>query len=191
MATKNAKPTTKRKRIDWEAVERDYRTDKFTLKELEAKHSASYSEISRKAKREGWKKDLREAIRHATNAAVLQETAKEAQSDAKNVVLAAAELNKQVILKHRTRLATLVNDTEAARQKLTAMLDTVADVREAATLVGAIESLSRTTKNLIDKEREAFSLDAKEPPKEEATNLSDAELDAAIAVVHGRLTRQP
>lgn len=93
-----------RKRIDWEAVERDYRTGKFSLRELEAKHSASYSEISRKAKREGWQKDLRDVIRAATSAAVLRETTTQAQSDATGVVLVAAELNAQVIMGHRSDL---------------------------------------------------------------------------------------
>lgn len=90
-----------RKRIDWEAVERDYRTGKFTLRELEGKHNASYSEISRRSKREGWQKDLVDVVRQATNAAVLRETAKLAQSDATNVVLVAAEVNQRVIMSHR------------------------------------------------------------------------------------------
>jgi len=91
----------KRQRIDWEAVERDYRTGKFTLRELETKHGASYSEISRRSKREAWQKDLRDVINAATNAAVLREITTGAQTSATDVVLAAAEIGKQVILRHR------------------------------------------------------------------------------------------
>jgi len=36
-----------RRRIDWEAIERDYRTDKFTLRELEAKHGTNNATIAR------------------------------------------------------------------------------------------------------------------------------------------------
>ena len=89
------------RRPDWEAVERDYRTGRFTLRELEAKHGAGYADISRRAKREGWQKDLAAVIRQATNAALLSDATTKAQSDATTVVLVAAEVNKQVILGHR------------------------------------------------------------------------------------------
>lgn len=45
-----------RKSIDWAAVERDYRLDKFTLRELESMHGISYAQISRKAKAACWHK---------------------------------------------------------------------------------------------------------------------------------------
>ena len=92
---------TPKHRADWEAIERDYRTGRFTLRELEAKHGPSYAEISRRAKKQGWTKDLREVIKQATDAAVLRETVTEAQKNVTEAVLVAAELNKQVILKHR------------------------------------------------------------------------------------------
>lgn len=151
---------TTRRRIDWEAIERDYRTGKFTLRELEAKHVASYSEISRRAKREGWQKDLAAVIRQATNAALLADTATKAQSDATTVVLVAAEVNRQVILGHRTRLAQLSKDADTARAKVIELADSAADIREAAVVVGALEALARLTKTVIDKEREAFGIGA-------------------------------
>lgn len=46
----------KRKKTDWEAVERDYRTGKYTLRELEARHGANNGLIARKSKKEGWTK---------------------------------------------------------------------------------------------------------------------------------------
>jgi hypothetical protein len=89
------------KRVDWERIRLDYRTGKFTLRELESKHGASYSQISRKAKADAWEKDLKEVIRQATDATLLRKTAKEAQSVATDVVQAQAELNAQIIRKHR------------------------------------------------------------------------------------------
>jgi hypothetical protein len=104
-----AKPA--RKRIDWEAVERDYRTGSFTLKELEAKHGAGFADISRRSKKDGWTKDLRKVVRQATSAAIIAESVKAAQSGAQstndpntNVVVAMAEANKDVILGHRKEL---------------------------------------------------------------------------------------
>jgi hypothetical protein len=41
-------PTAKRRALDWEAIERDYRTGRFTLRELEAKHGTNNATIARK-----------------------------------------------------------------------------------------------------------------------------------------------
>lgn len=105
MDAAKAKKTEPKRRADWDAVERDYRTGKYTLRELEAKHGPSYAEISRRARKQGWTKDLREVIKQATDAAVLRESVTEAQKDVTETILVAAELNKQVILKHRGDIA--------------------------------------------------------------------------------------
>lgn len=174
----------KRRRLDWEAIERDYRTGQFSLKELERKHGAGFADISRRAKKEGWTKDLREAVKQATSSAVLAETTKgiakaitkNVAENTKNVVLAAAEVNRQVILGHLDRARELVADTAAARAKLMALADNVADVREAATLASAIESLMRTTKGLVEIERKALDLDSpSEKPKDPPPSLADVQ----------------
>lgn len=152
----------KKARIDWEAVERDYRTGKFTLRELEAKHTVSYAQISRKSKELGWSKDLREVIKQATNAALLRDTATKAQQSATETVLVAAEVNKQVIMGHRARLSGLTEAVATAKEKLMQLGDTVADIREAATFVQAVGHLATATKTLIEQERKAFGIDDEE-----------------------------
>lgn len=121
-ASKKAPPPQKpqppkRRRHDWEAIERDYRTGQFTLKELEAKHGAGFADISRRAKKEGWTKDLRDAVRQATSAALIAETAKavtsQAQRETTNVVLAAAEVNRQVLAQHLGELEETRNVAKA------------------------------------------------------------------------------
>lgn len=209
MKAKNAaKPAEKQKRarIDWEAVERDYRTAKFTLRELEAKHNVSYAEVSRKAKKEGWTKDLSSVIRNATNAALLEETTKKAQKDVTNTVLAAAELNKQVILKHR-------QDIEATRQ---VAFDLLTEVKESALLneekelltqilagegaeprdeaqarqvvnkalafgnrVASVKALAETFVKLQDSERKAFGLEDADAKQE------TAKAEAAVTIEPG------
>lgn len=158
-----ATTTKAKKRPDWEAIERDYRTGRFTLRELEAQHGAAYATISLRAKKEGWTKDLTDAVRKATTAALIQEhvaqTANNAAQAQTSAVLAAAEVNKQVILGHRKQAQDARAAMEAARAKVLAMGDSVADIREAATLASAVESLSRTAKNVIEIERVAFRLD--------------------------------
>ena len=149
------------------AVERDYRTGRFTLRELEAKHGVNNATISRWAAKEGWTQDLSIAIKQATNAkliaAMVQQECSAAQQDAAknaaNTVLAAADVNVGVLLSHQRRLAVLNADAEAARAMLLELGGTVEDVKTAAIYVSALESAARTTRIVIDAERKAFQLD--------------------------------
>ena len=153
----------KGRRVDWDAVERDYRTDKFTLRQLEAKHGVSYAQICRKASEKKWTRDLRETIKRATDNALLLDAVTAAQQSATNTVLVAAEVNKRIILGHRQRLTELADAVDQAKTKLLSLGDSVADIREAATFVQAAGNLASATKTLIEQERKAYQLDD-EPP---------------------------
>lgn len=173
-----------RKRTDWDAVERDYRTGKFTLRELETQHSVSYAQISRKAKEAGWTKDLREVIKQATNAAVLHETVTKAQKDVTDTVLVAAEINKQIILGHRSGLNKLTEIKEKLLKQIEQAAEQMIDLSEAielvrnpdengtdkandalrkamgrSALVDDLKKLTEVDERVRKGEREAFSLD--------------------------------
>lgn len=193
----------KRRRIDWEAVERDYRTGKFTLRELEAKHGASYSEISRHAKRESWQKDLREVIRAATDAALLRDTATEAQNAATDVVLVAAEVAKGVILGQRKRVGRAVDvsmrmldeldATTTKADQIEALFEVLTDELDERTKASAQQQLREfmrlharvgSAQKLMDAlakaqamETAAFNLAAGDPNKPPAAPKSVLELD--------------
>lgn len=100
----------KRKRADWEAIERDYRAGKLTLREMAAKHGCTNGRIAQVAKEKAWSRgDLKEQVQQATQALLI---AKEVSTEVSRVkqglsetVVAAAEVNKQVILAHRGRVA--------------------------------------------------------------------------------------
>ncbi len=206
-----AKPEVAAKgKHDWEAVERDFRTGKFTLRELEKKHGPSYAEISRRSKREQWTKDLRDIIKQATNAAVLRETVTNAQQDVTETVLAAAETNKQVILGHRKDIASAQNlarsmlnelaEVTVHPRKLAELMEVLnggddmtaaqiadarsafADLQRLPTRVLSVQRLAQTMTRLQALERTAFGLDDPEqpPPVDEVGDLTDEELDARI-----------
>jgi hypothetical protein len=201
----------KKKRTDWEAVQRDYRTGQFTLRELEAKHGADNGLISRKAKKEGWTQDLSKAIKAATNAKLVEElVSKEISSSQQKVsttVLAAAELNKEVILGHRRDIKALASVAAELTQELgqigkvdlramAEMLqddsltqEQVAELREAVSNVVklpmrslVVQRLSSTYAKLQTLERQAYGLDDPEapPPVDELADLSDEELEQRI-----------
>lgn len=198
-----------KKKADWEAIERDYRTGKFSDQELADKHGnvVTRQAISKKAKEKGWQKDLTTAVRQATRAKVIAaEVAKRvdkevAETVAGNVaksceattdaVLAAAEVNKQVILRHRDDIAearevslAMLNELKVATldpeklhalfDKLTEDMDPVGrtllaqrfnDVMKIHARVGSMHKLADTLSKLQGLERKAFSLDDEEPDK--------------------------
>lgn len=104
--------SAKRQSIDWDAVERDYRTGKFTDGELSTKHKVPRETIVRHRKADqkrdpdSWQKDLSDHIRQATNALLVKDLVDEhVTADHRNVtqtVLIAAEVNKRVIQGHRS-----------------------------------------------------------------------------------------
>lgn len=103
--------------IDWEAVERDYRTGSFTDRELGIKHGCSHTAVQKHAREGGWAKDLAGAVKAATESKLLEaEVAKGASAEvaarvarqvakelpaATEVVSAMATVNSEVILRHR------------------------------------------------------------------------------------------
>lgn len=152
-----------RRKVDWEAVERDYRATQMTLRELGAKHGCDHAAVARKASKGEWKKDLTDAVRKATNAKLVEQAVNSVVNDRQravtNVVLVAAELNKQVILGHRRRLGDLSDAVEQAKAKLLSLGASVGDIREAAVFVQGVANLASATKTLIEQERRAFALD--------------------------------
>ena len=143
-----------KRRTDWEAVERDYRTGRFTLRELETKYEVNNSTISRRADKHGWTQDLSTAIKQATNAKLIQSIVaaecSTAQQNAADTVLAAAEVNKQVILGHRKGL-----------QELTSVKRTLLDqIQQAAALLPdleeVIEMVRKPDDNGIDRANDAL-----------------------------------
>lgn len=191
-----------RHKVDWEAVERDFRTGHFTLRELEAKHGVSYAQISRRSSKEGWTKDLREVIKQATDAALLRETVTDAQKDATETVLVAAELNKSVILGHRGdlkatrdvavsllselgRTALLVEEQELLAQVLAGPgAEPVDEARARATVskalsvnmrISSVKQLADAFDKLQVAERRAFGLDEK--TERQPNSLADMATD--------------
>jgi hypothetical protein len=173
-----------RPRIDWEAIERDYRAGTLTLREIASKHGCTHGRVAQVAKERDWTRgDLAHIVRKATQTAMLRASevvvarpsheeavAAEAEEGANRAVRelnqglnitvsAAVETNLRVMRSHRSHLADLTADFLKVKAKLLVMVDGVADLREAATAMSAIESGSRTLKTLIDKERQVFGLD--------------------------------
>lgn len=103
--------------VDWEAIERDYRTGRFTLRELQDKYGPTASTIMRRAKSRNWQMDLSEVVRQTTKAKLLRDAADKERADqaqhlqlkaqqaVAEVVDLAAEENASVVRRHRTDIS--------------------------------------------------------------------------------------
>lgn len=166
MSDEAGKKQSKKRNTDWDAVERDFRTGKYTSRELGAKYGVSHQAVAKKIKSGNWQKDLTDEIKSATNARLVrklvdEEVAKSGQEVA-STVLIAAEANAQILFKQQQRAADLQNVIDVAKAKVLKVADTVADVRDVSALTSAVNNLANATKTLNEQERRAHNMDAEE-----------------------------
>lgn len=221
--------------VDWEAVERDYRTGAFTDRQLGAKHGCSHAAVQKHAKADGWQKDIKGAVKAATQAKLIEaevskvasaEVAKRVAKQVANaipatteVVAAIAEVNSQVILRHRADLRSARDEALALLAELTWQRDHLPDLEKLAVLVagdaaspqeatarikmfsravglggrvGSVKALAETLAKLIPLEREAFGLrEGSNPGDNDPRELSDDELMSEVRGFLGRLGTLP
>lgn len=94
----------KRKQIDWEAIEREYRLGQKTVRTIGAEFKCAHTSIIRKAKKEGWVQDKSKEVRQRTKAALVahqREGTKERTTPTREDVDRAVQTNVEVILGHR------------------------------------------------------------------------------------------
>jgi hypothetical protein len=113
-AAQPEKASPKKVRTDWEAVERAYRVGKLTLREIAELHSATAGRICQVAKERGWMRgDLKTVVNAATQSLLVAELVDgevhKVKQGLNESVLAAAELNSQVIQRHRARVKRAVD----------------------------------------------------------------------------------
>lgn len=204
-------PSTAKRRVDWEAVERDYRTGQFTETELAVKHSTSRSAVNKHSLKYGWTKDLQTEIRQATNAKLVADmVAKEVAEGGKKVadtVLVVAEVNKGVILGHRSNLnrisniaGSLMTQIEQAAADMPSLSEVIEMVRNPddngvdrandalrkamarPQLVDDLKKLAEINERVIKGERQAFGLDDAAPADPDGSKTDRALTDAERAV---------
>lgn len=198
---------------DWDAVERDFRTGKFTSRELGAKYGVSHVAVTKRAKAKGWAQDLTEHIRQATNAkltaALVTNEVNGSFQKVTNVVAAAVEVNAQVILGHRTGLKritsikeTLLNHIEQAAQQLPDLAEVIEMVRSPdengidrandamkkvlgrSALVDDLKKLAEVEERVRKGEREAYAIDAKDNDPDSQAGKTLTDAERAVRLMH-------
>ncbi|MGS2743595.1 hypothetical protein ACU6TU_08360 [Halomonas sp. LS-001] len=187
------------KRHDWELIEREYRTGRFSLAQLEARHGVNRSNISRRAKKYGWKKDLSGRVRERTQEKItrvsLPPEAQEALAEQDDAIVEfAANENAAVVKGHRKnlerwrgiaeRFAELL-EGQLAEGKIKVDLPTggTAEIDVPLEYVGkCMGHGTQALERVVKLERQNYGLDLKDDDsKAPEAELTDDELDARIA----------
>ena len=173
---------------DWEAIERDYRAGVLSLREIAIPNGITEGAIRKRAKRDGWERDLDAKIQARADALVRKQEVRSAvRSDEaateRQIIEANAERIAQVRGEHRadiTRLRTLVLKLIAECEAESGDPDLFADLgelmrnpgedgtdrlndayRKAVSLptrIKGVKELADTLKVLVGLEREAYGI---------------------------------
>lgn len=120
-AAGGAAPGASRQVADWERIELDYRAGIKTLRQIAEEHGITHGAINKRAKRDGWVRDLSQKIQAkadalVSKAAVSSEVSKESKFTEKQVVDANAQTVAEVRLSQRS-------DIQRARRVTMVLLD--------------------------------------------------------------------
>ncbi|MEX9754888.1 hypothetical protein AB7W88_05260 [Providencia vermicola] len=190
------------KRPDWEAIESAYRAGVMSIREIASQYEITHQAISKRAKKEGWERDLKAKVKaRAENLVAKREVASlvatEKAISERILIEANAEVIANVRMEHR-------GDIRRARELTNNLFDELsaecADVPALSKLgelmfspddngrdklneiyhsiislperVKSAKALSETLKNLVGLERQAYGLDDVQPNKT-ASQLSE------------------
>lgn len=180
---------------DWEAIESAYRAGVMSLREIASQHGISDTAIRKRAKKDGWSRDLAAKIQAKADDLVRRREVRtkvrtENATSERELIEANAEVIATVRMEHRgdiRRARTLANalfdeleaecaDVDALRKLGEMMLDVDENGRDRLNelyraiismpeRVKSMKALGETLKNLIGLERQAYSMDEGERDK--------------------------
>jgi len=182
--------TGPKKAPDWEKIEKLYRAGVLSVREIAASHGVSHTAINKRAKAEGWVKDLKAKIKakaeeKVSKAAVSSQVSTEKRIEETQIIEANATViasvrleHRKDIAKHRSLTAKLFDEIEhqTLNQELYEKLgeicyapdkngqdksyDLFMKVINTPSRVESAKKLAETLKTLIALEREAYSMDS-------------------------------
>lgn len=190
--------TEEKKVTDWERVELDYRAGLLSVREIADARGCSHTAINKRAKKEGWERDLKAKIRAKADAMVSKrevstEVSAERLETERNVVEANAQVIADIRMAHRkdikrsrTLCLSLLEEVESQTvnlelyEELGEMLrsedkngvdrrnDLYNKVISSAGRISGLKQLAETLRILVALEREAYSISNEEQAGSEA-----------------------
>lgn len=188
-------------RPDWEAIESAYRAGVLSVRELAGKYGISHQAISKRAKKDGWERDLKAKVQAKADALVAKrevarQVATESTISERQLIEATAEVIATVRMEHRGDIRRARELTNTLFDELAGECGDVAALEQLGELmrreddkgmdklndlyhkiislpsrVKSMKDLSDSLKTLIGLEREAYSIENKAETKEVTHNV--------------------
>ncbi|MCO7556187.1 hypothetical protein [Metapseudomonas otitidis] len=170
---------------DWDAIHAEYRAGQLSNVMLGKKYGVTEGAIRKRAKAEGWQKDLADAVRQQVKEKLVRDEVRAPNARDREIVEAAATTGADVVRRHRRDIskgqdivsmlfcqleeaATNRAELEDAIEEETKNDETTRRRTQLMRLVslashaGVLRDLSAAMKNLIPLERQAYNLDEQE-----------------------------
>lgn len=193
MTKKTAKEAvdTPRQSPDWERIEYDYRAGVLSIREIASQHGITHTAINKRAKKEGWERDLKAKIKAKADALVSKRevskevSTKQAETE-REIIESNAEAIANVRMAHRGDISRsrrltnklldeleLLTDNRELYEELGELLrspddngmdklnDLYQKVVSLPTRTKTMKELAETLKTLVSLERQAYDLDSK------------------------------
>ncbi|HHX8939237.1 TPA: hypothetical protein ACVPL5_001132 [Yersinia enterocolitica] len=177
---------------DWEAIESAYRAGLMSIREIASQHGITHGAINKRAKRDGWERDLKAKIKAKADSLVSKrevssKVSTETATNERILIEANAEVIANVRMEHRGDIRRARATTNALFDELGAECADVAALEKLGELmfnpddkgqdrlneiyhkvismpdrVKSVKALSDALKNLIGLERQAYDIDGPE-----------------------------
>lgn len=183
MADKAQNPVQPAKKADWERIEIDYRAGVKSLREIAGEHGISEGAIRKRAKRDGWTRDLADKIQQRAEdlvrtQAVRTEVRSEQRATERQVIEANAEAVANVKMAHRS-------DISRARAIVNGLLDELQEMvgSDNATLLQELGFLLRSEdENGKDRLNDLYQQIISLPGRSKAMKDLTASLQSLVAI---------
>ena len=183
MADKAQNPVQPAKKADWERIEIDYRAGVKSLREIAGEHGISEGAIRKRAKRDGWTRDLADKIQQRAEdlvrtQAVRTEVRSEQRATERQVIEANAEAVANVKMAHRS-------DISRARAIVNGLLDELQEMvgSDNATLLQELGFLLRSEdENGKDRLNDLYQQIISLPGRSKAMKDLTASLQSLVAM---------
>lgn len=148
--------TAEKAPTDWERVELDYRAGLLSVREIAEARGCSHTAINKRAKKEGWERDLKAKIRAKADALVSRrEVSKEVSTQRAETERTVVEVNAQVIadirMAHR-------KDIRRARTLCLALLEEMEDQTSNRELYEQLGDMLRSEdQNGVDRRNDLYN----------------------------------
>lgn len=170
---------------DWEAIHGEYRAGQLSNVMLGKKYGVTEGAIRKRAKAEGWQKDLADAVRQQVKEKLVRDEVRAPNARDREIVEAAATTGADVVRRHRRDISKgqdivsmLFGQLEEAATNRAELEDAIEEETKndettrrrtqlmrlvsLASHAGVLRDLSAAMKNLIPLERQAYNLDEQE-----------------------------